>query len=289
VATLHPDAPTELELQQARQQLADFVEANRESAYLEALRTAPLADSLRSGQLDLRWGDARVVADDPDKLISARGESQFLLATALRPYFDALDQELIIFSPYFVPGKQGVALLTGLAQRGVHVRILTNSLVSTDVAVVHAGYAKYRKALLRAGVELYEMDHQMPQEGEERQSLLKGSSRASLHAKSFVLDRETLFIGSLNLDPRSVVENSEIGVLLTEPVTAAQMSDWFHANIASKAYRLALVSDEYGRDQIRWYADRDGTHEGFKSDPHAGWMQRFVVGIARLLPIESQL
>ena len=121
----------------------------------------------------------------------------------LKPYLDGLKKELIIFSPYFVPGEAGTALLTQLAGRGVRVRILTNSLASNDVGLVHSGYSKYRKALLRGGVELHELNKDLAREDSEVKRRWRGSSRASLHAKSFVFDRRQVFIGSFNLDPRS--------------------------------------------------------------------------------------
>lgn len=113
-----------------------------------------------------------------------------------------------VITPYLVPGKEGTALLTQLARRGVRVRILTNSLASNDVGVVHAGYSKYRKDLLAAGIELYELNKKLTREQRKEKKCKGGSSKASLHAKSFVLDREQIFIGSLNLDPRAVPTTS---------------------------------------------------------------------------------
>jgi putative cardiolipin synthase len=106
---------------------------------------------------------------------------------------------LIIFSPYFVPGKAGVAFFKQLCERGVRVRIVTNSLASNDVAIVHSGYAKYRKDLLRVGVELYEWNKRLTRQQRKKIKGRHGSSKASLHAKSFVFDREQVFIGSLNV------------------------------------------------------------------------------------------
>jgi putative cardiolipin synthase len=136
---------------------------------------------------------------------------------------EQIKKELIIFSPYFVPGKEGTAFLSRLSQRGVRVLILTNSLPSSDVGIVHASYSKYRKELLRAGVELYEMNKTMTRKERKAKKGKQGSSKASLHAKSFVFDREQVFIGSLNLDPRAVLYNTEIGVVLTSSQMANEM------------------------------------------------------------------
>jgi putative cardiolipin synthase len=239
----------------------------------------------------MRWGKATVVADDPDKLVSDRSATRYHLSSALQPLFADIQYELFIFSPYFVPGPEGTAFLVDLANRGVRVSILTNSLASTDVAVVHAGYAKYRKQLLRAGIALFEMKPRPDTDGDEdkKQRMITGSSRASLHAKSFVLDRDTVFIGSLNLDPRSFVENSEIGVLIEDPATGAELSDWFDQNVPLQAYRLVLQTGPEGREHIRWVDGPGEDAEVFDRDPESSWAQRLLVGLASLLPIESQL
>ena len=182
---------------------------------------------------------------------------------------------------------EGTAALCQLSRSGVRVRILTNSLASNDVGVVHAGYAKYRKDLLRGGVELYEMDKKLTRDQRKDQKGATGSSKASLHAKSFVIDRSKVFIGSLNLDPRSVVENTEIGVVLTSPEVAREMGVWFDENVAVQAFRLELVKGRSGAEKIRWHGQYDGKPRVF--DPHTGFWRRFGISLMDLLPIESQL
>jgi putative cardiolipin synthase len=289
VADLVPEQPTAEQAAAGQRALEDFVEANRESSYLRELKQSELARGIRSGKLEFQWGAAHVVADDPDKLVTSREGTAYRLTEALRPVFNDADEELIVFSPYFVPGEQGVAFLSELVGRGVRVRILTNSLASTDVAVVHAGYAKYRKDLLRAGIELFEMMHQPSDDDGERKHLIKGSSKASLHTKSFVIDRERVFIGSLNLDPRSVVENSEIGVVIRNAEIGTGMADWFDANIARVAFRLSLETADDGREVLRWHRNAGEQRVVYEIDPYTSWWQRFFVGAAALLPIESQL
>ena len=169
------------------------------------------------------------------------------------------------------------------------MRILTNSLASTDVAIVHAGYAKYRKELLRAGVELYEMNKKITKEKLKEKKRPLGSSKASLHAKAFVFDRDRIFIGSLNLDPRSVDHNTEIGVVFTSPEIAGEMEDWFDQNIDKLAFRLELHQYENGSTHIRWHGLENGGNRVFDMEPHAGFWRRFGVAFMGLLPIESQL
>jgi putative cardiolipin synthase len=177
-----------------------------------------------------------------------------------------------------------------LSRSGVRVRIITNSLSSTDVGLVHAGYSKYRRALLRAGVELYEVNKSLSKEGlKEREITGKKGSKVSLHAKSFVLDRERIFIGSLNFDPRSVTENTEIGIMLTSEEVATRMVDIFDMVASQQTFRLELKTADDGLELISWHGLKDGREHIWRFDPFTSFFQRLVIGIAGLLPIESQL
>ncbi|MCP4471149.1 MAG: hypothetical protein GY815_10765 [Gammaproteobacteria bacterium] len=166
---------------------------------------------------------------------------------------------------------------------------MTNSLASTDVSAVHAGYSKYRKYLLRAGIELYEIDQALTKEQRKEKKGLEGSSKASLHAKSFVIDRERVFIGSLNLDPRPVVENTEIGMMIESTDMAEEMSDWFDRNIDRIAFRLALEENDKGEEILVWHRSIDGVDYRYTTEPNTGFWRRFGVGFLRMLPIESLL
>ena len=207
--------PTPEEIEQKFQKLNEFVERQNDSDYIQSLRNSDLADKLRHNQGRYYWGEAEIIYDQPEKILHDFDKTEYHLAPKLAPHFKGVQDELIIFSPYFVPGKSGTAFLTKLSKRGVRVRILTNSLASNDVGIVHAGYSKYRKALLRAGVELYEMNKKLTRLQRQEKKGVGGSSKASLHTKSFIFDRKEVFIGSLNLDPRAVIHNTEIGVVFS--------------------------------------------------------------------------
>jgi putative cardiolipin synthase len=276
-------------IQAGRKWLNDFVGRQADSAYLKALENSDLAKAMRADDMTLHWGDAKVVYDQPEKLLHDFSRTEYHLSPQIAPYFGGVTSELILFSPYFVPGKEGVAFLTDLAKRGVRVRILTNSLASTDVGLVHAGYAKYRKALLRGGVELYEMDKRFTKDQRAEKKGLRGSSKASLHTKSFVFDRQKVFIGSLNLDPRAVDHNTEIGVIFESETVAGAMSDWFDANIDRKAFRLELTDKQNGAEQLLWHGHADGQPVVHTADPYTGFWRRFGIAFMSLLPIESQL
>ena len=289
VSVLIGEPPTPEEIAQKRKQLEEFVAAQADSAYLQALRNSDLADKIRKNQVRYSWGNAVVVYDRPEKMLHDTGEKEYQLAPQLKPYVEGVQKELILFSPYFVPGDAGSTLLTDLVARGVRVRILTNSLASNDVSVVHAGYANCRKALLRGGIELYEMNKKLTREQREEKKGTGGSSKASLHAKSFVFDRSQVFIGSMNLDPRALIHNTEIGVVLTSPEIAQGMGEWFDNNIGKLAFRLELKRDQDGSETLLWHGIVDGTPQTFDVDPYTGFWKRLGIGFLGILPIESQL
>ena len=169
------------------------------------------------------------------------------------------------------------------------MRILTNSLASNDVAIVHAGYQKYRKKLLQGGVELYELNKKLSRTERKEKIGRSGSTKASLHAKSFVFDRKDVFIGSLNLDPRAIHRNTEIGVVVASREIANELAERFDQNIEKEAFRLELKKEKDGKEKIVWHGLVDGEPKVFDVEPHTTFWQRFWNGLMRFLPIESEL
>jgi putative cardiolipin synthase len=290
VSTLAGDPPDAEEVREKLRHLQDYVAEHRDSEYLQALHDSKLAQSIRERDIHLEWGKAELVYDPPEKLTDdRRGDQTERLVKQVGRHMDQIRQDLIIFSPYFVPGEPGTAALTAMVARGVRVRILTNSPASSDVSAVHAGYSRYRRELLRGGVELYELNDKLDRRQRKLKRGAEGSSKASLHAKSFILDRKTIFIGSMNLDPRSVVENTEVGVVLESPRLATTMADRFDAHIDQIAFRVELAQDQNGTGSLRWIGHKDGVETVYDNEPDTGFWQRFTVGFLKLLPIESQL
>ena len=165
------------------------------------------------------------------------------------------------------------------------MRVLTNSLAATDVSPVHAGYAKYREALLRGGVRLFELKRSAsPGElTEERERHgVGGSSGASLHAKTFAVDRSRIFIGSFNFDPRSARLNTEMGVVLESAPIATRLSEAFNGEIQRAAYEVRLAAD----GSLEWIDRTPAGEVRHTSEPGAGWPRRLWVGFLSLLPIE---
>ena len=116
-----------------------------------------------------------------------------------------------------------------------------------------------------------------------------GSSKASLHAKSFVFDRNEVFIGSLNLDPRAIVHNTEIGVVFTSAAFAKELGDWFDQNIDRVAFRLELQKNDAGSEKLLWHGLVDGKPQVFDVEPYTGFWRRLGIAFMSLWPIESQL
>jgi len=286
VIDARPDAETVAAL---RRKLKARLESATTSEYVKALEHSPLAEQIRRDRVQYVWGKARVVVDDPEKIAASRSASELHLSSQIEPLFENLHRELLIVSPYFVPGREGVAFLRKLIEKGVRVRILTNSLASNDVGIVHAGYARYRMDLLRAGVELYELDQTPGPSPAQKPRSLTGSSRASLHAKTFLLDRRIAFIGSLNLDPRSFYENTEIGVIIESPELGETMARRFDEDVRQRAFRLERFINADGNEILRWHGIENGKPVIHEREPHTGFWQRFAIGFLMMLPIESQL
>lgn len=190
-----------------RQQARQTYEAPAAAAYVRALTHSPQVHDLLTGRSRIDWAPARLVFDEPEKVLSPPGRVDLQLLPRLQQALGAARTTLDLVSPYFVPADAGTAALQTLARQGVRVRVLTNSLAATDVTAVHAGYAKRREELLRAGVQLFELKPSAPNQAASVRvagaSKLGGSSKASLHAKTFSVDRQRIFVGSFNLDPRS--------------------------------------------------------------------------------------
>ncbi|CAH0991952.1 Cardiolipin synthase C [Sinobacterium norvegicum] len=280
------------DLKRAELEIEAFAAKNIDSAYVQASMNSDILVQAKLGKMRWYWSQVDILYDAPEKIQLSRDKTEFHLSTQLAPVIEAVDDEMVVISPYFVPGKSGVAFFQQLRDRGVTVKILTNSLASNDVSIVHSGYSRYRKDLLKMGVELYEIEvnaianveKKKKKEKKEKKSRMFSGSKSSLHAKFFIIDRETSFIGSLNLDPRSVVENTEIGAVIESKPMAEELVSEFNRNINTIAYKLVLVDGD-----IQWQQHNDGDVVTFDQEPDTSWWQRFSVGFMRVLPVESQL
>jgi putative cardiolipin synthase len=273
-----------------RQKLDTYLLSEQSSPYVAQVRER-YTKVIEAHDTAFSWGKATLLYDDPAKITRAPGDSEGHLMSQ----FKALDfepaQEMLIVSPYFVPRKEGVRWLQSMTSRGVRVTVLTNSLAATDVAAVHAGYQRYRKDMLEAGVRLYELKPVASSDADKTaKKTTFGSSKASLHAKTYVFDRKRIFIGSMNLDPRSVELNTEIGVYCDSADAAEYVTDGIGTNIDRIAWRVELHDDGNGGKRMVWIdTDANGNTTELDSEPDVSALKRAGIWMLGILPIESQL
>lgn len=252
--------------------------------YRQAIINSELAQAIPNHDLVTTWSDVKLISDHPKKSLGSN-RKDVLMVTRLSSILESPESKVDIVTPYFVPAKS-VHLFANLAARGVKLRILTNSFEANDVIPVHAGYAKYRKPLLQAGIELYELKANHAIEENKADLGFLGSSSASLHAKTFAADDHLVFIGSFNFDPRSAHLNTEMGVVIDDPQLARDIHQHFQKDLHRQAYKLQL--DEKGH--ITWleYQSPGDTVEHHK-DPNSTALQRMMLTLIGWLPIQKLL
>lgn len=267
-----------------RQKLLALGRRHRRSGYGRRLANTGLAHALTNHGFELCWSSAQLIVDPPDKVTAHRtsGTSPFEQLTKLA---NNASRELLLVSPYFIPGERGMSLLAALRARGVRIRLFTNSLASTDVLAVHSGYRRYRRNLLKMGVEVFELKPRLIRQ--RPRGRLFGSSRASLHAKVYVFDRAQVVTGSLNLDPRSMNLNTEIGVLIESAAFAEEVVDGI-SGLASpeNCYRLELSGSAA---KLAWIEISGNERIEHRHEPETGVWRRFAATVLGWLPIEDQL
>jgi putative cardiolipin synthase len=262
-------------------QRARAIEENPVSAkYAEVIANDKLVRDVLAGTVQPEWATAHLVNDDPAKTLSTEDKKELLLPK-LQEAFGQPMKSLDLISPYFVPSKAGTEALSSLVKRGVRVRVLTNSLASTDVKSVQSGYLKYRDALLRSGVQLFELKPDA-RSIQRRASEIGHGSKAGLHAKTYAVDGRAIFVGSFNLDPRSAKLNTEMGLVIESAELAERLSSAVDNAYPDIAYRVSIGPD----GNPTW---EDGTGKVYNTDPDSGWFERMLVRIGSWLPIEWML
>ncbi len=266
------------------------VRADPEStAYLQAVAATPLVRDLLGGRLALEWVPARLVHDDPAKTLDTTDRKDVLMFPELVRIIGSPEKTFDLVSPYFVPGDEGTESLARLAGSGVKIRILTNSLASSEASIVFSGYAKRRKDLLRAGVQLYEMkptaERQAREERKEKAGMSSSSSSA-LHAKTFAVDRARGFVGSFNFDLRSALLNTEMGLVIETPLLAQRLAGYFDNVVPTIAYEVRLKSDGSSMEWVERTATGEVRHD---ADPGTGLLKRMGVEVLSIFPVDWML
>ncbi|MDM7956188.1 phospholipase D family protein [Blastomonas sp.] len=270
------------ELARKTQRLKDSDRLAQE--YEAAVDTLSYADPLTHHAIDYDWVPVKMISDDPAKALGHSPRTPQPIGE-IGAIMEQARERLGLVSAYFVPAKAGAAMFEALSARGVTVDVLTNALSSTDVAVVHAGYARYRKQLLRAGVHLWEMKGDAPRHPAPRSGVigsLPRSSRSSLHAKTFTIDGQKLFVGSFNFDPRSMHLNTELGFLMDSPALASRLQELFSVPMRQRAYQVELTEG----GALRWIDERPDGTVIHTHDPATTLLRRAQVVFWRAMPVE---
>ena len=280
-----PEDPA-AELEKLRDRLKDEMTKARETKYADAVKIdyhnyfGQLRDDIHQ---NFSWAPYTYVYDDPEKADKGNSHDGEKSVTKLKNAIDDANSELMIVTPYFVPGKRGVKFFEQLRERGIDITVITNSLSSNNHTVVHSGYIPYRKPLLKMGVKIYEARGDVTARGVER--VTDESSGNNLHTKAFIIDREQIFVGSFNWDPRSVDINTEQGVIVKSPVLASLTASQVVDALDYKAYELYLNEN----NQLRWTDNSGANTIIYTKEPNTSWWKRFKANLMRILPIESQL
>ncbi len=286
--------PATEDLMSARRDLEIERDSLKNSAYGVQMQESDFLKRAEAGTLPLVWAPAEVLADDPLKVINPGGpERTGKMERQLRDFLESAQREILMISPYLVPGEAGVRWFQKMRERGVTVKIITNSLASTDAKVAQIGYMRYRKDLLRMGVELYEMRpmagphrHEAGPPGKRRHLWVGSSSHGALHAKLLVLDRRTVFVGSFNFDPRSAISDTQNGIVIHSPQLAAQAADFFDLDASpSRSYRVTLRAG----NGFVWTTEKNGREVRYYSEPGVGFWGDFSGRFFYLLLPESVL
>ena len=285
--------PTQDDLAKARVALSGHREKMQSSAYFDSISKRDQLADILSGKRPLIWAKGTLAFDSPDKASTVTGEQPgHLMWKRVAGATESVKSDLIIVSPYLVPGRAELELLRQLRERGVRIRILTNSLASTDMPIVHAGYRNYRVPLLQMGVELYEVRKKLGAPETSRGSLKSPSAGAfALHAKVFVFDRERAFVGSMNFDRRSLRINTELGLIIDSPQLAREIAARFDAiTQPANSFQVVLApgsSSDF--PVIEWRGLEKGSFVSLDNEPGVKPLKRSWIETLSLLPLEGLL
>jgi putative cardiolipin synthase len=288
------------ELDKTRDDLRKHWREQADPLNAKPLNATPLAQEIAREEMGLVWAPTEFRVDSPSKIEHPSDDYKSPPMERLVALLKDAQSEFLILSPYFVPHDAGVKALAGLTKRRVRVAVLTNSLAATDAVAVQAGYAPYRIPMLQSGVELYEFKPiQVEGESSPRAGLFGSQSRASLHAKAYVIDRSILVIGSMNLDPRSAKLNTELALVIHSKPIAEEAAKLFENGISPKVswqvqLASAAVTEELRRtgapqSGLVWITEENGSLVTYNFDPEAGLYRNAMTGLFMMLPVDKQL
>ena len=268
------------DLETVRADIAEEFNGIYDRVFKRALKSELFQD-IKDDRQPMFPAEARVLSDSPDKLINEISEEHMQLASDLKDVLLSAEKEVVFISPYYVPGAGGVQLVRNLVDNGVRVIILTNSLASNNHVAVHSGYARYRKDVIKTGAELYEA---RANAARELSGTDEGPDTLTLHTKAFLIDRRYLFVGSMNLDPRSIEINAEMGLLIDSDKMVSDMTNDLDQSLSNIAYRLLL--NEKGN--LEWHGRINGEEVIETKEPLTSTWLRLKAWFYKIAP-ENQL
>jgi putative cardiolipin synthase len=251
----------------------------------DALGQSSVGTQLADGRVDLYMASVRLIADAPSKAESANAAlADGVVMNGNLELLQSARSEVLVASPYFVPGRRTLEILQQATDNQVRVSVMTNSLATTDEPLVHFGYARYRSALLKMGVNLYEL---MPgaEEGRAPAGELTGSL-GRLHAKVAVVDQRWLYIGSMNMDRRSAHCNTEMGLIVDSPELAGQMASLLRSERLPRSYQVRRTDDHQG---LQWVAQNGQQQVVLNAEPNSSWGQQLRMSMMAMLVDEELL
>lgn len=275
-------------LQGIRNELNTFMQAEKTRKYLQQVIESQWHQDAQNHDWQWHYASAEVLCDHPDKILRFKRKKRLGVAAELWQHLNEVTESALLITPYFVPGGRLIRKIRYWKRQNYNVTLLTNSLSANDVPIVHSGYARYRKRLLRAQVKLWELKDAVPDIKLLRSKRKKiGQTRASLHAKTLVLDEKKLFVGSMNLDHRSININTEVGLLIHSEALSRRVTERVREQLPELAWHLGLNHD----GELIWYDASTGKDEiiATKHDPNASLWARIRVKVYSCLPIESLL
>jgi putative cardiolipin synthase len=268
------------DLESVRREISEEFDGIYDTVYEQALNSQLLRKFIAK-RLPLYAAQARILSDSPDKLVNEINETHMRLIMELREVILSAEKEIIFISPYYIPGDSGVQLIRELVAKGIRVIILTNSLASTNHVMVHSAYARYRRDVIRAGAELYEARANAARELKSDDS---GPEILTLHTKAIIIDQKKLFVGSLNLDPRSIELNAEVGLLIDSEVLVIDLIQDGERGLATLTYKVSIND----KGKLEWHSLINGQQEIATKEPLTSAWLRLKAWFMKIAP-ESQL
>lgn len=292
---------TQEDLAQLRKEADEFKTSLKDDPYIKAAKNTPFYKAFKAKKLDLIFANAKLHYDGVAKVSTDASDVSTHLMEQLKPYILSTKKSLRIINPYFVPNAQLMAFFKKLREENIEIHILTNSLPSADAPFVYAFYKQYQKPLLEMGVHLHEVKSAGFKESAYSHKFKEMTDQyfsVWLHAKTMMIDDETLIVGSMNLDPRSnylnaeivtVIKNKELSTVIKEQLfdVAFSKTNSFELALENKPPYKDDLTDRWINDEkeIVWISEEEGKIIKYYNDAGASFSSRLKANLLYYFPI----